>query len=28
MAKMRRKTLVVCTACHEWIHSTPVADAA
>ena len=28
MAKMRRKTLVVCMACHEWIHSTPVADAA
>jgi group II intron reverse transcriptase/maturase len=28
MAKMRRKTLVVCAACHDWIHATPVADAA
>jgi hypothetical protein len=28
MAKMRRKTLVVCSACHDWIHATPVADAA
>ena len=28
MAKMRRKTLIVCTACHEWIHATPVAHAA
>jgi group II intron reverse transcriptase/maturase len=28
MAKMRRKTLVVCSACHEWIHATPVAIAA
>ena len=28
MAKIRRKTLIVCTACHEWIHANPVADAA
>ena len=28
MAKMRRKTLVVCAACHEWIHANPVAHAA
>jgi group II intron reverse transcriptase/maturase len=28
MAKMRRKTLVVCAACHDWIHATPIADAA
>jgi hypothetical protein len=28
MAKMRRKTLVVCAACHDWIHATPVAVAA
>jgi hypothetical protein len=28
MAKMRRKTLVVCITCHEWIHSAPVANAA
>jgi hypothetical protein len=28
MAKMRRKTLIVCAACHEYIHATPVADAA
>ena len=28
MAKMRRKTLVVCDACHDWIHATPVAEAA
>ena len=28
MAKMRRKTLIVCAACHEWIHVTPVAYAA
>jgi group II intron reverse transcriptase/maturase len=28
MTKMRRKTLVVCAACHEWIHATPVAIAA
>ena len=28
MAKIRRKTLIVCTACHEWIHANPVADTA
>ena len=28
MAKMRRKTLIVCAACHEHIHATPVANAA
>jgi group II intron reverse transcriptase/maturase len=28
MAKMRRKTLIVCAACHEYIHATPVAIAA
>ena len=28
MARMRRKTLVVCAACHEYIHATPVAHAA
>jgi group II intron reverse transcriptase/maturase len=28
MAKMRRKTLIVCAACHEWIHMNPVANAA
>jgi group II intron reverse transcriptase/maturase len=28
MAKMRRKTLVVCVDCHDHIHATPVADAA
>jgi group II intron reverse transcriptase/maturase len=28
MARMRRKTLIVCGACHEYIHATPVADAA
>jgi len=28
MAKMRRKTLIVCTACHDWIHANPVAHAA
>jgi len=28
MVKMRRKTLVVCSACHDWIHATPVANAA
>jgi hypothetical protein len=29
MAKMRRKTLVVClTGCHDWIHANPVAHAA
>ena len=28
MAKMRRKTLVVCAQCHDWIHVNPVAHAA
>ena len=28
MAKMRRKTLIVCAACHEHIHASPVAKAA
>jgi hypothetical protein len=28
MAKMRRKTLVVCADCHEYIHANPVAHAA
>jgi group II intron reverse transcriptase/maturase len=28
MAKMRRKTLVVCAPCHDWIHANPVAQAA
>lgn len=28
MAKMRRKTLVVCAACHELIHATPATDVA
>jgi hypothetical protein len=28
MARMRRKTLIVCAACHDHIHATPVADAA
>jgi len=28
MAKMRRKTLIVCASCHELIHATPVAHAA
>ena len=28
MAKMRRKTLIVCGACHDWIHANPVAHAA
>src|SRR5262249_49992878 len=28
MAKMRRKTLIVCAPCHEYIHANPVADAA
>ena len=28
MAKMRRKTLIVCTACHELIHTAPAAHAA
>ncbi len=28
MAKMRRKTLIVCARCHEYIHANPVAHAA
>ena len=28
MARMRRKTLIVCNACHEHIHATPAASAA
>ncbi|MGH3280765.1 MAG: group II intron reverse transcriptase/maturase [Trebonia sp.] len=28
MAKMRRKTLIVCEACHDWIHANPVTHAA
>ncbi len=28
MAKMRRKTLIVCEPCHDWIHASPVAHAA
>jgi group II intron reverse transcriptase/maturase len=28
MAHMRRKTLIVCAACHEYIHASPVAHAA
>ena len=28
MARMRRKTLIVCTACHEHIHANPVTHAA
>jgi hypothetical protein len=28
MAKMRRKTLIVCATCHDWIHANPVAHAA
>ena len=28
MAKMRRKTLVVCRSCHQVIHATPVTQAA
>ncbi len=28
MAKMRRKTLIVCAPCHEHIHATPVTHAA
>ena len=28
MAKMRRKTLIVCADCHEHIHAAPVAHAA
>jgi group II intron reverse transcriptase/maturase len=28
MARKRRKTLIVCAPCHEWIHATPVMRAA
>ena len=28
MARMRRKTLIVCAACHEYIHANPIAHAA
>ena len=28
MARMRRKTLIVCAPCHEYIHANPVAHAA
>jgi group II intron reverse transcriptase/maturase len=28
MARMRRKTLIVCVPCHEYIHASPVAHAA
>ena len=28
MARMRRKTLMVCSPCHDWIHANPVANAA
>jgi len=28
MARMRRKTLIVCASCHDWIHANPVAHAA
>jgi group II intron reverse transcriptase/maturase len=28
MARMRRKTLVVCAGCHDWIHANPTAHAA
>jgi group II intron reverse transcriptase/maturase len=28
MAKIRRKTLIVCATCHDWIHASPVANAA
>jgi group II intron reverse transcriptase/maturase len=28
MAKMWRKTLIVCASCHDWIHANPVAHAA
>jgi group II intron reverse transcriptase/maturase len=27
MAKIRRKTLIVCAACHDWTHANPVAHA-
>jgi AI2M/AI1M-like HNH endonuclease len=28
MARMRRKTLIVCAPCHEYIHANPVTHAA
>ena len=28
MAKMRRKTLIVCAACHDYIHANPIANTA
>jgi hypothetical protein len=28
MTKMRRKTLIVCAACHDHIHANPVTHAA
>jgi len=28
MARMRRKTLMVCAACHDWIHANPATTAA
>ena len=28
MARMRRKTLIVCAPCHDYIHANPVAHAA
>ena len=28
MARMRRKTLIVCASCHDWIHANPAAHAA
>ena len=28
MVKKRRKTLIVCADCHDWIHANPVAHAA
>ncbi len=28
MAKLRRKTFIVCAACHDWIHANPAAHAA
>ena len=28
MARKRRKTLIVCRSCHDYIHANPVANAA
>jgi hypothetical protein len=28
MARKRRKTLIVCRPCHDYIHANPVANAA